>query len=98
MFLEMRGGTLSFTFFCGLLHSTHMRQDTGPQVLMKGETEERHSTNMPQIVCIAIGKDNMMDKEKKKKNFPKDALPKVWLIDPEQLKKSSSQKGLLEKA
>ena len=69
MFLEMRGGTLSFTFFCGLLHSTHMRQDTGPQVLMKGETEERHSTNMPQIVCIAIGKDYMMDKEKKKKEF-----------------------------
>lgn len=127
MFLEMRGGTLSFTFFCGLLHSTHMRQDTGPQVLVKGETEERHSTNMPQTVCIAIGKDYMMDKgekkkkkgtaqtcqtvciatgkeymmnkgKKKKKIFPKDALPKVWLIDPEQLKKSSSKRGLLEKA
>ena len=65
----MRGGTLSFTFFCGLLHSTHMRQDAGPQVLMKGETEDKHSTNMPQTVCIAIGKNYMMDKEKKKKEF-----------------------------
>lgn len=43
-----------------------MRQDAGPQVLMKGETEEKHSTNMPQTVCIAIGKNYMMDKEKKK--------------------------------
>ena len=77
IFLEMRGGTLSFTFFCGLLHSTHMRQDAGPQVLMKGETEEKHSTNMPQTVCIAIGKNYMMDKEKKKKRiFPKMHLPK----------------------
>ena len=75
MFLEMRGGTLSFTFFCGLLHSTHMRQDTGPQVLVKGETEERHSTNMPQTVCIAIGKDYMMDKEKKKKKRHSTNMP-----------------------
>lgn len=75
MFLEMRGD-LSFTFFCGLLHSTHMRQDTGPQVLMKGGTEERHSTNVPQTVCIAIGKDYMMDKKKNKRIFPKMHFPK----------------------
>lgn len=53
-----------------------MRQDTGPQVLMKGGTEERHSTNMPQTVCIAIGKDYMMDKKKTKEFFLKMHFPK----------------------